>query len=239
MEVKPIYILLADISGYTRFIRRHNLALLHAEKIIGELMESILEQIEAPIVAHEILGDAVSFYAEDTGDPDLATAIHAQVLAYHNAFNDCEARLVSDCSVCSCEACSDIGKLSLKSILHCGEAAFTTVAGIRKISGEDVILAHRLLKNRVRSKAYVMMTKPFAARCEQAVLEGTTRHTEDCEGIGEVPVFVKDLQGESPPTPNLPPVQKLQRLMAMFRYTNYRRTIGRFLPRKTFRNLPD
>ncbi len=42
-RLKQIFIILVDISGYTNFIRMHKVSLLHAEKIIGELMESILD----------------------------------------------------------------------------------------------------------------------------------------------------------------------------------------------------
>jgi len=50
--VKPLFIILVDISGYTNFIRMHKVSLLHAEKIIGELMECMLDEVELPVVAH-------------------------------------------------------------------------------------------------------------------------------------------------------------------------------------------
>ena len=58
MGIKPLFIIIVDISGYTNFIRMHKVSLLHAEKIIGELMECMLDEVESPVVAHEILGDA-------------------------------------------------------------------------------------------------------------------------------------------------------------------------------------
>ena len=66
------FIILFDISGYTNFIRMHKVSLLHAEKIIGELMESFLDAVEAPVIAHEILGDAISLFALDDGSSNLA-----------------------------------------------------------------------------------------------------------------------------------------------------------------------
>ena len=67
--VKPLFIILVDISGYTNFIRMHKVSLLHAEKIIGELMECMLDEVELPVVAHEVLGDAISLYALNDGTP--------------------------------------------------------------------------------------------------------------------------------------------------------------------------
>ena len=86
MGVKPIFIILVDISGYTNFIRLHKMSLLHAEKIIGELMESILDEVESPVVAHEILGDAISLYALDDGSPDIANKIYRQLEKYFLAY---------------------------------------------------------------------------------------------------------------------------------------------------------
>ncbi len=53
----------------------HKMSLLHAEKIIGELMESVLDEVELPVVAQEILVDAISLYALDDGSPDLSFTI--------------------------------------------------------------------------------------------------------------------------------------------------------------------
>ena len=49
------------------------------KKIIGELMESMIAEVESPIVVHEILGDAISLYAIDDGSPDLANKIYIQL----------------------------------------------------------------------------------------------------------------------------------------------------------------
>ena len=127
MELKSIFIIIVDISGYTRFIKKHRVALLHAEKIIGDLMESILDIVEMPVVAHEILGDAVSLYAVDSGSSGLADELYNQTTSYFKSFRKKEALLLSDCQVCDCEACDDIGKLKLKAILHYGQVAFTKV----------------------------------------------------------------------------------------------------------------
>ena len=196
MELKSIFILIVDISGYTRFIKKHRISLLHAEKIIGELMEAVLDKVETPVVAHEILGDAVSLYAEDSGEPGMADAIYRQTLQYFASFRDKEAMLVSDCQVCDCSACIEVGKLKLKAILHVGEAAFTKVRDIQKISGETVILAHRLLKNTIPSDEYILMTRTFADRCRTLLggEEALVPHTEDCEGIGPVEVLVKNYE---------------------------------------------
>ena len=194
MEIKSIFIIILDISGYTRFISEHKMDLLHAESIIGELMEAIIDEVDAPIVTHEILGDAVTFYAEHENDR-TAQHIYDQVLTYFEAFWNCERSLVSECTICHCPACSNIGQLKLKAILHVGEAAFTQVKDMQKISGSDVITAHRLLKNSIESDQYLLMTGAFYHMIDGEDLGQTE---EEYEGLGKVPVYIKNLDPDKP-----------------------------------------
>src|SRR5437764_121901 len=56
---KNVILLLADISGYTRFMTAHEKALAHSQIVIKELIESILEQVELPL-------EGISEPCEDT-----------------------------------------------------------------------------------------------------------------------------------------------------------------------------
>jgi len=190
MELRPVSLVLIDISGYTRFTRLHRLSALHAERIIGDLLESIISRAGAPLTAHEILGDAVSFYVEAEGNASLADAIRRQVASIFDAFLLREGELISDCSLCVCEACRNVGKLQLKAVLHHGQAVFGQVSGMRKISGADVILAHRLLKNSVPMKEYILETEPFYRL--GGVFPDMTREArnEPCAEFGTVRVRV-------------------------------------------------
>lgn len=235
-EVKPIFIILVDISGYTRFIKFHKISLLHAEMIVAELMESVLAQVEVPVIAHEILGDAISLYAIDEGIPGQADRIYGQLLNYFPAFRNREAALISECSMCECEACLQVGRLKLKAILHIGEAAFTHVLSTKKISGEDVIISHRLLKNSVPSKEYILMTRAFADRCNSIDIKSLTHHTEHCEGIGEVEVMVRNFEDHEVIPSKLSFKERLRGFLAIEGYM-----VRRFFtpPRLIYRNLPE
>ena len=195
--IRPLFIILVDISGYTRFIRFHKVSLLHAEKIIAELMESILKEVEVPVMAHEILGDAISFYALDEGKPGQADAIYAQIQKYFNAFREREASLISACKLCKCDACRQVGRLKLKAILHHGTAAFTQIQNIQKISGEDVILSHRLLKNSLPMKEYILMTEAFSALCRHLKKESLIQHQEYDEDIGTTRLLVEPFEEDA------------------------------------------
>ncbi len=213
MSIKPLFIIIVDISGYTNFIRLHKMSLLHAEKIIGELMESVLEEVELPVIAHEILGDAISLYALDDGSPDLADNIYLQLEKYLLAFHKREAYLLRECGYCICEACNSVGQLKIKAILNSGEAAFTKVLDIQKISGEDVIITHRLLKNSIASDEYILMTNSFLDRCQSFDKTDFEKHVEHYEGLGPVHGLVRNFESVEAVHEAVSPWEKIKFLM--------------------------
>ncbi|HLT46200.1 MAG TPA: DUF2652 domain-containing protein [Rubricoccaceae bacterium] len=201
MELKPVVLVLADISGYTRFIKFHRVSLVHAEHIIADLLESVMARATHPLVIHELEGDAVSLYALAEDRAAATRSALAQVDGFFEAFRAREAELVSECSLCKCEACEKVGQLKLKAVLHTGDAVFTRIRQFTKVAGEDVILAHRLLKNTVPSDEYVLMTEPFVEACGGLPERDLERRTERPEGLGAVTVFVEDRRREGPVTP--------------------------------------
>ena len=234
MTLRPIFIILVDISGYTKFIRYHKTSLLHAEKIVAELMEAVLAKVEVPIVAHEILGDAISLYAIDEGIPGQPDTIYQQLQKYFEAFWNREASLISACNLCECDACRQVGRLKLKAVLHAGEAAFTKVLQADKISGEDVIIAHRLLKNSVPSNEYILMTDAFVQRCDSLDLTMLVPCIETCDDIGQVQAYYCNLDKTGPP----PLVSLQSKLADFFRIEGY--MIRRWFRegKYQYRNLP-
>jgi len=64
MENKPqrTVLLIADISGYTKFMTSKRTSLTHAQAIITKLMEAIIAEIRIPLHIIEVEGDAVFFY---------------------------------------------------------------------------------------------------------------------------------------------------------------------------------
>jgi Protein of unknown function (DUF2652) len=64
--------------------------------------------------------------------------------------------------LCDCESCTQLDNLSLKFVAHEGEVAEQRVKRHVELAGVDVILVHRMLKNRVPVLEYVLMTDPVA-----------------------------------------------------------------------------
>ena len=235
MSIKQIFIILVDISGYTNFIRLHKMSLLHAEKIIGELMECMLDEVELPVVAHEILGDAISLYSLDDGSPDMADNIYKQLEKYFLAFHTREAYLLRECGYCICDACNNVGQLKIKAILHSGEAAFTKIRDIQKISGEDVITTHRLLKNSIDSDEYILATNSFIGRCQSFEKADFENHVEHIDGLGPVHGLVRDFESVEAEITAVSPWQKFKFLMKVESHM-FARLFGK--TKLEFRNLP-
>jgi hypothetical protein len=210
------------------------MSLLHAEKIIGELMESILDEVELPVISHEILGDAISLYALDDGSPDLADKIYLQLKNYFKAFHKREANLLRECGYCICEACNNVGKLKIKAIVHSGEAAFTMVRDMRKISGEDVITTHRLLKNSIKSDEYIFVTNSFLDRCQAFDRTDFKKHAEKYDGIGAVHGMVKNFESTGEAQEIVSPWQKFKFMLKIDGYM-VARLFGK--EKLVFRNL--
>jgi len=182
-------IVIVDISGYTQFVKMHRTAMVHAEQIITDLMESVLDAQGPPLVLDKLMGDAAIFYSSDDGDGDSsAEAIAAQVTRFFDAFSESEGVLVS-CNVCICDACNQMGSLRLKAILHHGELILKQMGGSSELAGPDVILAHRLLKNSIVSDEYILMTEAFHDRSGD--LEGLhSQRAQEETDLGPVDVVV-------------------------------------------------
>ena len=188
MDLKKVFLVIADISGYTKFMRLHKVSMIHAEGIITQLLDSVIVASKFPLVAHELEGDAVSFYAESDGSVEMAQDISHQILRLFQTFKAKEAELFSDCSLCVCEACSTVDKLKLKAVVHHGEAVFSTVGQFKKVSGVDVILTHRLLKNSVVEDEYILATSAFNELVGGFGALEPHPGREHYEGIGSVDV---------------------------------------------------
>lgn len=206
MEIKQAVMVLADISGYTRFMTAHTVNLLHAEVIIAELLEAVIDHTEYPLTLSKLEGDAAFLYLTlDAGDNACAVAqdVLRQAAAFIDAFKARERALIA-CNVCTCEACLKIPQLKIKAFLHVGQTVIKKIRQFEDLGGEDAIVIHRLLKNSIPAKEYIVMTEAFYELSGGLAGQTPEARTEECEGIGPVPIRVYYPIGEEPPLPPRP-----------------------------------
>ena len=184
------FLVLADISGFTAFVTGTELE--HGPPIIADLLEVVIGQLAPPLEVQEVEGDAVFAFGLDGRIVPAATLLEVVDDAFV-AFRARRRDLAADQS-CSCRACRSVGSLDLKVIAHHGAFLRQTVAGRRQLGGAEVILAHRLLKNRLgRTAGYLLLTEAALGRLEiTAASVGLTAQTERYDHLGEVRCFVAE-----------------------------------------------
>jgi uncharacterized protein YndB with AHSA1/START domain len=185
------YLLVADLSGYTRFVTGTELA--HSHEIVRELTDLIRTNLSPPLDFVKVEGDAILAFGQSEFFGNAERVIELVEQCYL-AFTDRIFAMVQG-TTCECQACREIGTLGLKFVVHHGSFMVGEVGGRRDLSGPDVILVHRLLKNGIVAsggpEAYVLLS----ASCLDCLPERApfAPHTETYEGFGEVAGGVHDL----------------------------------------------
>lgn len=191
------YLLLTDITGYTGFMSDSELG--HAKEIMESLINTIIEHLQAPWAPYKLEGDAVAAYSLDEGamkGQSLLESVEQLYFAFHQELESSDRN-----TTCGCKACANMHNLDLKAVIHHGEFGLqnTKATNQVKLMGNDVIIAHRLLKNSIPEKtgvgAYAFFSE--AATEQMHFSEFTskmTQHSETYEQIGEVNGFVYDLK---------------------------------------------
>ena len=94
---------------------------------------------------------------------------------------------------------ADTALLDLKFVTHAGVVARQTVADREELVGSDVILVHRLLKNTASKKLNDHPYALYTDACVKALaipaeVQGLVSHNEEVAIIGEVGVWLQDLE---------------------------------------------
>lgn len=155
------FLFLPDISGFTKFVQSTEVE--HSQHVIAELLEVLISANTQDLKLAEIEGDALFFYKEN--EIPSQERLLAQIETMFTAFYS-HLKLLETNRICPCNACATAPKLQLKIIAHCGELQFIEVQGNRKPFGQEVIQAHRLLKNSIASEHYALISKQLASAIE-------------------------------------------------------------------------
>lgn len=159
-DVQPTLLFIPDISGFTKFVGENEIQ--HSRHIIEELLEVLIDANEMGLQVSEIEGDAILFYRQ--GPKPTAAELLAQVQRMYVRFH-AHLRRYDTHRICQCGACSSASGLALKFILHFGDLATKHVKDFNKLFGKDLIVAHRLMKNVVPLKEYILLTHQLLNMC--------------------------------------------------------------------------
>jgi len=199
-RITDAVLLIVDISGYTRFVQQRPVSLEHAEAIVTELMESIIDRAGSPLVVNKLEGDAALLYVETEGARREAVRdVLGQVAIFFEAFAGSLRRIKAARSHCSCEACANIESLQLKAFLDVGEIVVKQVRQFEEIAGEAVIRVHRMTKNSLPCHEYVLMTAAVVA-AGRDVVPHVTPQPETLDGAPIVLHWCKVDALDAPPS---------------------------------------
>jgi hypothetical protein len=165
-------------------------ALEHSQSVITELIKTIIQEVEIPLEVSKLEGDAVFMYAiEGEAWTREKKLIRDRLLEFFHAFRTRldELKGLTDCT---CGACANIDKLRLKVIVHAGEVLFYEIAGFTELSGVDVIIAHRLVKNTVPSDQYILFTEQALQDVGSPAGLDLFPSTEEYREIGRIKTYV-------------------------------------------------
>jgi hypothetical protein len=174
------------------------MAAVHGQLCIKALIETMLREVDIPLRLQEIEGDALFLYAAHPGDEagwrDVLAQVRTKLPRFFEAFF---AALVpaAEATPCGCAICRNLDRLRLKVIVHVGRAVFHEIAGRPQISGADVILAHRLLKNSQPDREYLLLTDAAYRELGRQMGPGFEKSAETYEGFGPVTIWVQRLDG--------------------------------------------
>ncbi len=154
MKASPTLLCIPDISGFTRFMSETDFEL--SSKVIPSLLNNIVYSNEIGLKISEIEGDAVLFYKSGNlpSFKELLEQCRFFYTEFYKQLHTLKARFNGN------DSSHLIPKvLGLKIVLHFGEEVGLVPVGKRiKLIGEDVITAHRLLKNNIESDEYILLS---------------------------------------------------------------------------------
>lgn len=146
VNVRNGLLFIPDISGFTELVRTTDV--LTGKQITYELLSAVIAQNNLRLRIAEVEGDAVLYYRY--GTPPTLCELFKQYETMTKAFDKKLAELEKRFSTPL--------NLSLKVIAHYGPMAEFKIGHFKKLYGEVVIEAHRLLKNSITADSYLLLT---------------------------------------------------------------------------------
>ncbi|WP_299894222.1 DUF2652 domain-containing protein [uncultured Aquimarina sp.] len=167
MQAEPTLICIPDISGFTQFMSTTDIEL--SSKVIPALLNRVIYANKLDLRVSEIEGDAILFYK--TGPLPTFTELVNQCRLFYTEFYE-QLKILHKKYKNSNQGKSIPDMLGLKIVLHYGREISSVPIGKNiKLMGEDVIIAHRLLKNKVPIDEYILLSENLRSQYKENTIE--------------------------------------------------------------------
>ena len=236
------YLLIADISGYTEFVKLHNLSqkpligkavanlfAMHAEIVISDLLEAVIDAVEPSMQLNKLEGDAAFFFVDQNNSDDQADEIFRAMQRAHEAFEKKQNELAF-VQACGCEPCLQSKNLRLKIFAHEGEYILKEIRQFLEVAGESVIFVHRLVKNGIESDEYWLVSEEFSKELSPENALHFNKVSQNIENFGAVTL---DCFLHSSRFPRNEKIENRSRIRNWFSQAGYfsKATMKRMLPK--------
>jgi hypothetical protein len=186
-DLKPVFFCVPDITGFTRFVATADITF--AKEVIPALLRRLIEANLLKMSVAEIEGDAIFFYK--TGRLPSVKRVAEQCKLFYRTFLDFMDALEKSDPDSHQKYVAD--QLGLKVIIHYGAISCANIKGRTKLLGEDVIIAHKVLKNSIAEDNYILFTDKYLKKIKEPEKlnswfdgEQLIAGSEEFEYIGEV-----------------------------------------------------
>ncbi len=167
MEASPTLICIPDISGFTKFMSSTNIEL--SSKVIPSLLNKVIYANKIGLKVSEIEGDAILFYLPGKlpSFKELIDQCRLFYTEFYTQLHLLHKKYKKD------DQSSNIPEiLGLKIVLHYGKQVSSVPIGKNiKLMGEDVIIAHRLLKNKISINEYILLSEDLLLEYKEETIE--------------------------------------------------------------------
>jgi Protein of unknown function (DUF2652) len=200
-------LVLADISGYRAWPTLTTKSFDGDEPpiaytVMSSLLDAIVANLAPPFQLAKLEGDAVFAFAADhdldVRGADVVRCLRGCYAAFRSRLDEARALWV-----CTCGACSMVGTLDLKFVVHHGPYVVQAIAGREELLGPAVNAVHRLLKNHVTE---LIGRRPYALLSDELLsalavpTEAMIVITESYPDVPPIPAHILPLDGAiSPP----------------------------------------
>lgn len=189
-------ICIPDLTGFTRFISDAEIEF--SGKVIPSLLNKIIKCNSSGFSLGEVEGDAVLFYTF-APFPSIEE-LYNQCLNFFDGFHK-ELENIREQYPSQFEKYLKGNALGIKIVLHSGVTSSEKIVTRTKLIGEDVIKAHRLLKNSVKENEYILISENLLSEYDEDDISKTfkiklRKGRDHYEHIGIIPYRYMPLNGK-------------------------------------------